>query len=268
MRFVRITVGTAMVLCLALAPIDAASKGKAPAPAKVSSSKAPTKTTAKVTKAPKGTTSVKASSMPKTKTPKTTTTQTKLAKGETKSGKKSGTTSTTTTSQTKLAKAETKSAKKFGATSPTTSLTTTSSTTTPTTTTTIDFTKGKVGERLTKNTKLAEKLGNRLTAMGYTGDVYEAAYGFKNLGQFVATVNNAQNHNLSFEQLKTLMTGVSVDADGVVLYANRNPDGTVTMVPREEVTDPAPTKSLGQAKKTINTTVVETDTTTSTTVTK
>ena len=49
--------------------------------------------------------------------------------------------------------------------------------------------------------------------MGYTGDVFEAAYGFKNLGQFNAAVNNAQNHGLSFEQLKTLMTGVSVDAD-------------------------------------------------------
>jgi hypothetical protein len=93
--------------------------------------------------------------------------------------------------------------------------------------------------------------------------VLEAAYGFKNLGQFIATVNNAQNHNLSFEQLKTLMTGVSVDPDGVVLYANRNPDGTVTMVPLEKVTDPAPTKSLGQAKKTIPTS----DTTTATTVT-
>jgi hypothetical protein len=246
MRFVRITVGTAMVLCLALAPIDAASKGKGPAPTKVSSSKAPTapkstpspkttKTTAKVTKAPKVTTTAKASGSPKTKTPKTT-----------------------TTSETKLAKAETRSAKKSGSTSTTTSLTTT-----PTTTTAIDFTKGKVGERLTKNPKLAEKLGNQLTALGYKGDVLEAAYGFKNLGQFIATVNNAQNHNLSFEQLKTLMTGVSVDPDGVVLYANRNPDGTVTMVPLEKVTDPAPTKSLGQAKKTIPTS----DTTTATTVT-
>lgn len=228
MRIVSITVGTALVLCLTLAPIDAASKGKGPAPVKVSSSKAPTaakappspkttKTTAKVTKAPKVTTTAKASSTPKT----------------------------TKTSQTKLAKAET----------------------TPTTTTTIDFTNGKVGERLTRNTKLAEKLGNQLTAMGYTGDVYEAAYGFKNLGQFVAAVNNAQNHDLSFEQLKTLMTGVSVDAEGVVLYANRNPDGTVTMVPLEEVTDRAPTKSLGQAKKTIEVPVVEADTTTPTRVT-
>ena len=237
MRVVRITVGTAMVLCLTLAPIDAASKGKGSAPVKVSSSKAPTsakaipspkttKTTAKVTKAPKVTTTAKASSTPKIKTPKTT-----------------------TTSQTKLAKAETKSAKKSSTTP-----TTTSSTTTPTTTTTtVDFTQGKVGEKLTKNTKLAEKLANQLTALGYTGDVFEAAYGFKNFGQFNAAIQNAENHHLSFEQLKTLMTGVSVDAAGVVLYANRNPDGTVTMVPLDQVTNPAPTTSLGQAKKTIAT---------------
>jgi hypothetical protein len=243
MRITEITVGTAMVLCLTLAPIAAASKGKGPAPVKVSSSKAPT--APKATPSPKATkTTAKA-----TKAPKVTTTA------------KSGTPKTTTTSQTKLAKAETKSAKKSGATSPTTSLTTTSSTTTPTTTATIDFTKGKVGERLTKNPKLAEKLGTQLTAMGYKGDVLEAGYGFRNLGQFIATIKNAQNHNLSFEQLKTLMTGVSVDADGVVLHANRNPDGTVTMVPLEEVTDPAPTRSLGQAKKTIQTSATTTTTT-------
>ena len=80
-----------------------------------------------------------------------------------------------------------------------------------------------------------------------------------------AAVNNAQNHDLSFEQLKTLMTGVSVNAAGIVLYANRNLDGTVTMVPLEALTDPAPTASLGQAKKTIATPVVELHTTTPTT---
>jgi hypothetical protein len=53
------------------------------------------------------------------------------------------------------------------------------------------------------------------------------------------------------------MTGVPVDAAGVVLYANRNPDGTVTMVPLAELTNPAPTTSLGQAKKTIATSVVQ-----------
>ena len=92
--------------------------------------------------------------------------------------------------------------------------------------------------------------------------VFEAAYGFKNFGQFNAAVNNAQNHGLSFEQLKTLMTGVSVDAAGVVLYANLNPDGTVTMVPLAALTNPAPTTSLGQAKKTLATSVVPPVTTT------
>jgi hypothetical protein len=152
-----------------------------------------------------------------------------------------------------MAKAEAKAARKSGNVSTTAS--TASSTTTLTTT--VDFTQGKVAQKLTRNTKLAEKLAAKLTAMGYTGDVLQAAYGFKNLGQFNAAVNNAQNHNLSFEQLKTLMTGVSVDADGVVLYANRNADGTVTMVPLEALTDPAPTSSLGQAKKTLATVVVE-----------
>jgi hypothetical protein len=238
MRIVEITAGTAMVLCLTLAPIDAASKGKGSAPTRVSSSPAPTATASPKTSK----TTAKA-----TKTPKVTTT--------------SGAPTTTTTAQTKPGKAETKSAKKSGTTSTTTSLTTTT-TTEPTTTTKIDFTQGKVADLLTKNTKLAEKLANQLKAMGYAGDVYEAAYGFKSLGGFVSTVNNAQNQNLSFEQLKALRTGMSVDADGVVLYANRNPDGTVTMVPLEKVTNPAPTQSLGQAKKTL-----QTSNTTTTTVT-
>ncbi len=231
MRIPGISVGTALALCLMLTPLAAASNGKGQAPVKVSSPKAlkapkataPTmaKTTAKVPKA-KVTTTAKASSTPKTTTK---------------------TTKTTTTSGTKLANAETRSVKKSS----------TASTTTPTATGAIDFTTGKIGEQLTRNPKLAEKLGSKLTAMGYTGDVFEAAYGFKNVGQFNAAVNNAQNHGLSFEQLKTLMTGVSVDAAGVVLYANRNPDGTVTMVPRAALTSPAPTTSLGQAKKTIAT---------------
>ena len=233
MRIVTITVGTAMVLSLTFAPLEA-SEGKGPAPVKVSSPKAAkaTKTTAKVTKAPKVTTS----STPKTKT--------------------------TTSPHTKLAKTETKSAKRSSITSPTTP-----TTTIPTTPTTIDFTQGKVGEKLTRNPKLAEKLGAKLTALGYTGDVFQAGYGFKSFGQFNATLNNAQNHGLSFVQLKTLMTGVSVDAAGVVLYANRNPDGTVTMVPLAALTNPAPTTSLGQAKQTIANTVIV-PTTPRTTVTR
>jgi hypothetical protein len=242
MRILRITLGTAMVLCLTLAPHAAAAKGKGPAPVKVSSPKAPKptlspKTTKTTAKAPKVTTTAKGSSTPKAKT--TTASQTKLAKAETKSAKTSGTRSTTA-----------------------------SSTTTSRTTTTIDFTQGKVGEKLSKNTKHAEKLASQLAAMGYTGNVFEAAYGFKNFGQFNAAVNNAQNHGLSFEQLKTLMTGVSVNAAGVVLYANQNPDGTVTMVPLEALTDPAPTTSLGQAKKSLATPVVAPVTTPVTRVTR
>jgi len=127
----------------------------------------------------------------------------------------------------------------------------------------IDFTAGKVGERLTRNTALRSKLETQLKALGYEGTVYQAAYGFKNQGQLVAAINNAQNQNISFEQLKTLMTGLSVDSTGTVLKANLNPDGTVTMVPIEGATNPAPTQSLGQAKKTIATTT-GTDTVTAT----
>jgi hypothetical protein len=103
-----------------------------------------------------------------------------------------------------------------------------------------------------------------LKALGYQGTIYEAAYGFKNPGQFVAAVQNAQNHSLSFEQLKALMTGLAVDpTTHEVLRATMNPDGTVTTVPEAtgSATDPAPTQSLGQAKKTIST---QTDTATAT----
>jgi hypothetical protein len=127
----------------------------------------------------------------------------------------------------------------------------------PETTTAVDFTDGKVGQKLAKSTNLREKIAAQLTALGYEGDVYQAAYGFKNLGQFQAAVNNAQNQGLSFEQLKTLMTGLAVDADGVILKANLNPDGTVTMLPADEVTNPLPTKSLGQAKSALVAETVE-----------
>ena len=137
--------------------VSEGSEGKPPSPKT-------TKTTAKVTKTPKVTTAAKGSSTPKTKT--TTTSQTKLAKAETGSAKKSGTARRRPRARRPRRRRPT----------------------------TIDFTKGKVGEKLTKNTKLAEKLGTQLTALGYTGDVFEAAYGFKNFGQFNAAVNNAQNH--------------------------------------------------------------------------
>ena len=85
--------------------------------------------------------------------------------------------------------------------------------------------------------------------------MYQAAYGFKNQGQFVAATNVARNTGVSFEQLKLQMTGLSVDADGVVLRANLGTDGTITMVDSAVVTQPMPTKSLGQAIKTLTSSV-------------
>ena len=40
---------------------------------------------------------------------------------------------------------------------------------------------------------IATELTTRLEAEGYTGSVYQAAYGFKNLGQFVAATNVSKN---------------------------------------------------------------------------
>jgi uncharacterized lipoprotein NlpE involved in copper resistance len=47
------------------------------------------------------------------------------------------------------------------------------------------------------------------------------------------------------------MTGVSVDPNGNVTKANLNADGTVSMVDPTKVTNPAPTKSLGQSIHTL-----------------
>jgi hypothetical protein len=218
MHLAKVVTVVAALVSLTIAPAHAAPKGaKAPKVAKaVSAPKGPGVKAPKTTAAPKG-----------PKAAKTTTVATKSTGKSARSTapKKSTLTASTTPS------------------SPST-----------TTTTTTDFTEGKVGELLTKNSAIRSKLESQLKALGYEGTVYEAAYGFKNLGQLQATVNNVQNHEgMTFEQLKVLMTGTWVDADGVVLKANLNPDGTVTMVPPDEVTNPAPTQSLGQAKKTITT---------------
>src|SRR5262249_35123334 len=86
-----------------------------------------------------------------------------------------------------------------------------------------------------------------LTGLGYKGTVFEAAYGFKNLGQFVAATNVAKNLGIPFDQLKLKMTGLSVDANGTVTRANLNADGSSSMVDPAKATNPAPTKSLGQS---------------------
>ena len=127
------------------------------------------------------------------------------------------------------------------------------STSTPTTTspTTINFATTPLGQKLTKNTALQSKLMTKLTTLGYAGTVFEAAYGFKNLGQFVAATNVSQNLGIPFNQLKLQMTGLSVDANGNVMKANLNPDGTISLVDPANVTNAASTKSLGQSIQTL-----------------
>ena len=147
-------------------------------------------------------------------------------------------------------------APKAGKTTTTTAASsTTASTTAPAATvvapTTVDFTAGPVGEKLARNTALRTKVESRLTAAGYTGTVYQAAYGFKNQGQFIAATNVSRNLGVPFEQLKLQMTGLSVSPTGTVLRANRAPDGTITMVDPSKVTNAAPTSSLGQAIQTV-----------------
>jgi hypothetical protein len=132
------------------------------------------------------------------------------------------------------------------------------STTTPTTTT-IDFSNTPVGAKLSKNSALRSKVESRLTTLGYKGTVYEAAYGFKNQGQFVAATNVARNLGISFDQLKLQMTGLSVAQDGTVLRANLGPDGKITMVDPALATNPAPTKSLGQSIQAVKSTVNSTE---------
>ena len=129
-----------------------------------------------------------------------------------------------------------------------TSTTTTTSATGPTA---VNFASAPLGQKLSQNTALQSKLTTRLTALGYQGTVFEAAYGFKNLGQFVAATNVSQNLGIPFDKLKLQMTGLSVDANGNVTKANLNPDGTITLLDPANVTTPAPTKSLGQSIQTL-----------------
>lgn len=80
-------------------------------------------------------------------------------------------------------------------------------TTTPVTTTTTITPTGTVPltpvqQKLQKNTNLASKLQGRLPA---GTDLMRAAYGFRNLGQFVAAVNVSNNLGIPFAQLKTKM---------------------------------------------------------------
>jgi hypothetical protein len=251
---VKTASGVVVLVCLALAPVHASpqgSKGPKPSAVKSSQSKAPkapkvTTVSQPSSKASKPAPAPKAAKAPKApKSPAASPkADAKLAKVEAKTAKTSAKT------EAKVAKADAKA----GATAGTTATGDEGTTPTPTPGA-VDFTSGRVGEKLTKNSNLRSKLESRLQAAGYTGSVYEAAYGFKNLGQFVAATNASQRTGIPFEQLRIQMTGYSVDATGTVLRANRGPDGTVTLVAPAEATNPAPTLSLGQSIKTLDPTV-------------
>ena len=67
-----------------------------------------------------------------------------------------------------------------------------------------------VNDRLSRNSKLSARL------QGLLGDrnLYESAEGFKNLGQFVAAAHVSRNLGISFDELKTRMTGQSSESVG------------------------------------------------------
>ena len=221
MRLVKTSAGIGVLLALTFAPVYAGQKGNSGNhDPKTTTTHGQSSTTKHGSLGPSTTTHGPAAKAPSAKptTPTNVTkADTKLAKVDAESAKSKKTDTTTTTTAS-------------------TSTSTTSTGGTTTSTPTIDFTSGPVGEKLSKNSALRSKVESRLTALGYDGTVYQAAYGFKNLGLFVAATNVSRNLGISFEQIKTQMTGLSVDADGTVVKASLGTDGTV-----------APTKSLGQA---------------------
>jgi|SoiMethySBSTD1v2_1073268.scaffolds.fasta_scaffold224221_2 hypothetical protein len=166
------------------------------------------KTTKTTTKAPSTTTTTKGSSQAKGPSPKSTSAKTDHAGGS----KAKGSTSTTT------AKGNGAS-KKTGSTS--TASTSTTSTTTTTTGTDWKPTNAVAEKLMTKPNQLA-----KLKAVLPAGtDINDATAGFKNFGQLNAAVNVSQNLGIEFADLKSAMTGITLD-------------GTKTG---------EPTKSLGQA---------------------
>jgi hypothetical protein len=176
-------------------------------------------------------------------TGKSTTTKVPTTKGPNTKGAQTKADKHLAKADTKAVKADAKSAK-GGATSTTSGK--------PTASTRIDYTATSLGQKLQKNSVQRSKIEAKLKAAGYNGTIYEAAYGFKNLGQLNAATNQVQNQGMSFELLKVLMTGKYVDPKTHVLYqAQRMPDGTVKLVSPDRATNPVSTLSLGQSKQAI-----------------
>ena|SRR5215472_12072736 len=76
--------------------------------------------------------------------------------------------------------------------------------------------KSSVSEKLTDNTKLADKLQGLLPA---GTNLQTAAQGFKNLGQFVAAVHVSHNLGIPFDQLKAKMIGPPKESLGKAVHA-------------------------------------------------
>jgi hypothetical protein len=110
---------------------------------------------------------------------------------------------------------------------------------------------------------LSSKLQTRLEALGYKGTVYQAAYGFKNTGQFVAATNVARNLGVSFDQIKLNMTGFSVKPDGTVLQANMTSSGMKMVDPAAAQT--ATTQANAEIQSTSTATTTSPTSSTSTT---
>jgi hypothetical protein len=70
-------------------------------------------------------------------------------------------------------------------------------------------------EILSKNTKLASKLGSLLPA---GTNLQDAASGFKNFGQFVAAVHVANNLGIPFDQLKNKLVGTGSESLGKAIH--------------------------------------------------
>ena len=251
MRMLKVIIGAVALVGLSLNPAVAASGGKSGAAFSIHA-KSPSHPTGSAkagpTKGPSSGPSMK-STGPKSSGPKST--------GPKSSGPKSSGPKSTGPGSAKSKAPVTAgaSAKNTGGGSSKKPSTTSTAPAVTAATTTVNFTATPVGEKLTKNTALQSKLAAKLDALGYQGTVFEAVYGFKNLGQAVAATNIATNLDIPFELLKLQMTGISVDAEGNVLRANLAPDGTVSLVDAEDVTNPAPTKSLGQSIQTLKASV-------------
>jgi hypothetical protein len=223
-KFVWTGIAALVAMCIGTAPISAKPGAPKPATAKATAVKpsSPKPVTTKTTmttshgmKPVSTTPKVKATSTPKVKatsTPKVKATSTPKVK-------------TTTGVST------TKSAKAAKTTTTTTTTTTTANTTTTTggtagTTTTAPLSKAQ--QKLATNSKLATKMTERMgTALPANVTIVQAASGFKNLGQFIAAVNVSNNLQIPFAELKSRMTGLTVDGQPAAMTGGTT-GGTTT----------------------------------------